>query len=109
MALEAKIAEFLDQNFDKLRIIPNVLNIGISTKMVNGQDTGRICITFYVSKKVDSLLLKANELIPKLIGGFETDVVELKTSDYNLGDTAPIRSRYRMYTASKTTFQNCTH
>jgi len=90
MSLEA-LEEFLDRYFNELRVLSHVLNVAVGTKWVDGKDTHRPCITVFVDKKVEPHLLKANELIPKLIKGFETDVVELSTPDYKLGDTAPSR------------------
>lgn len=65
----------------------NVLNIVISTKWVNGVDTGTPSITHVVSQKVDEKLLAAEDIIPKTIEGYLTDVIELKPVGWVAGKT----------------------
>lgn len=73
-------------NWKELRKYPNILNMGISTKFVDGKDTGVECITFYVSKKLKTSLLSPDETVPSEVEGIPTDVVEL-SADYEIGET----------------------
>jgi len=78
--------EILERHEKELRK-PRVLNLAVSTKFVDGEDTGRECITAYVSEKIPRNLLAPEEIIPSEIEGVPTDVVELGAKDYELGDT----------------------
>jgi len=71
------VQEALKGNWKKLKAMPNVLNVGVSTKWKDGKDTGIPCITVCVKKKVAPSLLAPNEMVPKEVGGIPTDVVEL--------------------------------
>jgi len=75
------------------------LSVRISTKFVDGKDTGISSITFYVTKKEDKPFKLASDgksgyvinkpmSIPKEIYGMPTDVVELSTPDFELGTTS---------------------
>lgn len=86
-----EMEDFLEDQHGKLKKIPHVLNVFPSTKQVNGQDTGEPCITFYVEEKIKEPLLRAEEIIPKFVGKYKTDVLELKAPDFRLGVTAPSR------------------
>jgi hypothetical protein len=81
------IHEVLDKHLKRLREFSNVLNVAIGTKFVNGKDTGIPAIVVYVSKKKPSNMLSLGELIPVMVENIDTDVVELSTDDYVLGDT----------------------
>jgi hypothetical protein len=62
---------------DKLLLFPNVVGVGIGTKIIKGAFTKRKCIKIYVQKKVLKSRLLKNELIPEEIGGIETDIEEI--------------------------------
>ena len=56
---------------------PNVVGVGIGTKIIKGVSTQRQCIKIYVQKKMSRGKLKKNELIPQKLNGIETDVEEI--------------------------------
>ena len=84
------VEEVLRRRFRSLRGLPNVLNVSIGTKIVDGVDTGEPCIVVYVSRKLRAELLELGELVPSEVDGVCTDVVEL-AADYELGDTGVSR------------------
>ena len=85
-----KVDEVLKRSYGELRGLPNVLNVAVGSKIVDGEDTGKPCIVIYVSKKVKPRMLSASEVVPVKLEGVCTDVVELK-ADYTLGDTGVSR------------------
>lgn len=54
----------------------NVLGVSVGNKNKDGIETDNPCLTVYVASKVDSGLLKKDNLIPKKIREFDTDVIE---------------------------------
>ena len=86
-----KIAETLEKHFDKLRKMKNVLNLGMGTKFTNGRDTGRPSIIVFVAKKQPLIQLNPEDVIPQFLDEVYVDVVELSTTDYELGHTNPSR------------------
>lgn len=73
---------------EKIRKKPNVLTWRDDlTKITASKDTGKSCITVFVSEKVERRLLSNRQAIPKKIGGKLTDVIELRSDDFELGDT----------------------
>lgn len=78
----------IHKHFDELINYPNVLNVRIGKKLVDGQEVD--CITIFVSKKKtpDELMMANEAMIPKSIDGACTNVVELSTPDYVLGKTS---------------------
>ena len=82
-----KINEVINKHWKEFRDYSNVLNIRKSTKFVKGKDTGKPCITFFVTRKLKSSKLTKEELIPKTVKGIITDVIELVAKDYTLGET----------------------
>lgn len=83
-----KIEFELEEFWEMLRKYKGVLSIRKGTKIIKGKNTGKKCITFYVSKKLDDNKLSKEESIPKKVKGMPTDVVELSTPDYILGETS---------------------
>jgi hypothetical protein len=62
-ALEARQLQILRKIFaDK-----NMVGIGVSEKLVGRERTGRLCICFYVEKKLPKSRLKNWKLVPKVI------------------------------------------
>ena len=80
----------------KLRSFPNVLNVQTGTKFVAGNDTGKKCITVYVTKKVSSFMLASRDLIPGKIEDVLVDVVELSPTDWTIGPTEPAKKDPRV-------------
>lgn len=78
-----------EEEIDKLiRSKPNVLSWRSDlTKIKNGKSTGEPCITVFVTRKIRASELKPDELIPPEIDGVKTDVVELASEDFEIGET----------------------
>lgn len=78
----------LIRNYSMLRRrYPKVLSFNVGTKWVGGVDTGRPCITVFVSKKIPKSYLSSDELLPSEVDGIPVDVIELSSEDYRLGET----------------------
>ena len=60
-----------------LLLNPNVVGVGIGTKIIKGISTPRQCIKIYVREKLPRNKLQKNELIPRKLNGIETDVEEI--------------------------------
>jgi len=60
---------------------PNVWGVGLGSKKVKGEETGKYCIQFLVSKKLPLKKIKKDNILPKEIGfkrkNLVTDVLEL--------------------------------
>jgi len=69
--MEMKIEAVKDQNEGKLMQLPNVLGVGI------GEKDGKPVIKVFVAHKVPEASLRKNEIVPKKLGGYSTDVEEL--------------------------------
>jgi hypothetical protein len=65
----------------QLRKIPGVIAIGYGLKEKNGEYLHDIVFRVYVEKKKPAAELKAEEIIPKTVGEFRTDVVEWFVDD----------------------------
>ena len=78
-ATTAKIFKVLKQSETKLLKKSNVVGVGIGEKIKDGKRTGRTCLKVYVEKKVAEGKLSKQDLVPPLIAGVETDVVEVGT------------------------------
>lgn len=59
----------------QLMQLPNVVGVGIGSKRVHGEDTGRMALAVFVSKKLPEEALPRAHRIPKRIDGLPTDVV----------------------------------
>lgn len=84
----ARCFDVLKEKWSEWMNRDDILNVQVSTKIVDGVDTGEPSITFYVPKKKPNSKLKKAIRIPKEINGIKTDVVELATDDYELGATS---------------------
>ncbi len=71
------ITEVSEQEQGALFVKQNVVGIGTGHKISEGVDTGEPCITVLVSQKVDKELLRAEDMVPKELKGFKTDIVEV--------------------------------
>ena len=56
---------------DQLLSLPNVNGVGI------GQKAGKEVIKVFVTRRVTLSALQPNEVIPKILEGYETDVEEI--------------------------------
>jgi len=88
--MDTKISEILERH-PELRTLPNVLNVAIATKWIDGRDTGIPSIVVYVAKKKSLRALKTVDRVPSKIDGVPIDVIELSSPDFKLGDTTPSR------------------
>jgi len=89
-----EIEEAIEHFHKHWKQVFGVLSIRKSTKFVNGKDIGVPCITFYVAHKMNIALTSEGYngagifKIPKELYGMPTDVVELSSPDYKLGETS---------------------
>ena len=65
------------QNLQALKKKLNVNGIGIGHKIVDGKDTGDLCLTVMVRKKVPKSELLQKDLIPKMLNNIPLDVFEI--------------------------------
>jgi hypothetical protein len=72
-----KIEKILEKNKKKIEKIKNVNGYAIGTKVKNGVDTKKPCITVFVEKKEKLEEIPENQLIPQSLDEIETDVVEI--------------------------------
>jgi len=54
----------------------NVVGVGIGLKVTAGKATATRCIRIYVERKLAKEAIRASDLLPAVIGGVKTDVVE---------------------------------
>lgn len=66
-----------------LRLLPNVVAVGVGPKVRRGEATGEIAIKVFVSRKVGLAELTDSERIPGNLEGIPTDVEQM----------APLRAR----------------
>lgn len=59
---------------DQLLSLRNVVGVGIANKICQGQDTGELSLTVFVTQKEDPL--RKEDLVPPTVQNFKTDVVE---------------------------------
>ncbi len=57
--------------------LSNVVGVGIGSKIVDYKATGEFCIRVYVKKKLPKSKLNKKDIIPKILEGVETDVLEV--------------------------------
>lgn len=75
MSIETVLKKYEEQ----LMKIPNVTGVGI------GEKSGKEVIIVFVRKKIGEAVLRPNEIIPKELEGYLTDVqVEIKVGQSNL-------------------------
>lgn len=72
----AKIASVQASEEDALINRRNVVGVGIGNKTKDGRDTGDPSLVVFVEQKLDADMLTKDDLIPKEVGKFKTDVVE---------------------------------
>jgi hypothetical protein len=80
-ALESVFPDFISRE--------GVLNIFIGNKIKDGKDTGVKSIVVAVKEKKEETKLSPNQLIPKQVGNFLTDIVEFKPDTWTIGETEP--------------------
>ena len=70
------IEETRDKHEKDLLALPNVVGTAIGQKRQFGKGVGRIAITIFVKVKVPESALSPDDIIPKMLDVYETDVVE---------------------------------
>ncbi len=63
--------------FRELCNIDNVIGVGHGHKWVRGENTGQQAIVVLVQKKIKPTDLQRSALIPKTLGGLQTDIIEV--------------------------------
>ena len=63
--------------YEKLLNLENVVGVGAGYKVIGGNKTDTIAIVAMVERKLSVEVLNSSDIIPKEIGGFITDVVEV--------------------------------
>ena len=72
------IVSIKEKHEGQLLKLPNVVGVAIGEKMVKGQVVpGREVIKVLVTRKVPESQLKPDQVIPKTLEGYETDVEEV--------------------------------
>lgn len=71
------LTQTLCKNEAQLLSLPNVVGLGIGEKIKGGILLGRLCIKVYVRKKIPRERLSPQDLIPRKLSRFETDVEEV--------------------------------
>ncbi len=72
------IVSIKEKHEDQLLRLPNVVGVAIGKKVVNGQVVpGKEVIKVFVTRKVPESQLKTDQVIPKTLEGYETDVEEI--------------------------------
>jgi len=72
----AAAAKAQEEEEEALFARENVVGVATGHKIKGDRDTGDICVTVFVSQKLDKALVKADDLVPATVSGFKTDVVE---------------------------------
>lgn len=73
----SKMNHICENEYDRFFSLPNVNGIAIGHKIINGIDTGVLCLKVLVEKKVPEDELSPLAKIPALYDGILTDVVEV--------------------------------
>jgi len=72
------IVSIKEKHEDQLLKLPNVIGVAIGEKVVKGQVVpGKEVIKVFVTRKVPESQLKPDQVIPKTLEGYETDVEEI--------------------------------
>lgn len=72
----AKIAAVQASEEDALINRRNVVGVGVGNKTKDGRETGDPSLVVFVEQKLDADMLTKDDLIPREVGKFKTDVVE---------------------------------
>jgi hypothetical protein len=88
MAEYDQILEVKEDAEARLRTIPGVHAVGISKKVVGGKPTGELCITVFLVEKKPLDQLAPEAIVPALIDGVPTDVVEMEMPRLEAADPA---------------------
>lgn len=83
-----------DSSKRDLLTLPQVIGVGYGYKIVRGIQTNQEAIVALVSKKLSPQQLADNELVPKIINGMVTDVVEIgEIKAFDVESLEPLQAR----------------
>ncbi len=82
-----EIAEIQSKEEDGILCKNNVVGVALGHKVKDDRDTGDSCMVVFVNHKLEKSLLSDDDLVPKAIGKYKTDVVE--TGDFFAGGHVP--------------------
>ncbi len=77
MATIEQIGVLKSKNLKSLKKKLNVNGVGIGHKIVNGKDTGEMCLTVLVKKKLPKSELSSRDLVPAMLDKIPVDVLEV--------------------------------
>ena len=77
MATFDDVISLKEKNVKALKKKLNVNGVGIGHKIVDGKDTGELCLTVLVRKKLPKTELTKKDLVPKTLDNIQLDVVEV--------------------------------
>jgi hypothetical protein len=86
MAIQPEISRVKEAHREALMAKPNVIGVGTGYKVSEGVRTQELCLVTLVRQKVPAAALQAEAMVPKVIDGVRTDVVEI-------GDVRALQSR----------------
>jgi len=74
---ELEISEVQAEKEEEILSKPNVVGLGVGSKIKDSKETGARCLSVFVSQKLDKGLLGPKEnIVDKKAGKFDTDVIE---------------------------------
>jgi hypothetical protein len=77
MAIQPEISRVKEAHKEALMAKPNVIGVGMGYKVSEGVRTEELCLVTLVRQKVPAAALQAEALVPKVIEGVRTDVIEI--------------------------------
>lgn len=77
MADAKEIKRVRIENTSRLLSLPNVVGVGDGFRVSGGNRTEEVCLVVLVRRKVPRSALLEAEVVPKKLGGIETDVIEV--------------------------------
>lgn len=86
LARQTTLLENRGRILSKLKKYPNVVNLGVGLKEVQGKLTCILCYRVYVREKKAITKLMSDDIIPGQIDGFITDVIEYGTVEIAMDD-----------------------
>ncbi len=69
--------ECVEVHGKRLWRLPNVVGIGVGNKQRRGEDSGEPTVVVLVTKKLPAERLRAKDMVPQMLSGSVTDVVEV--------------------------------
>jgi hypothetical protein len=77
MAIQPEFSRVKEAHKEALMAKPNVIGVGMGYKVSEGVRTEELCLVTLVRQKVPPSALQAEALVPKVIEGVRTDVIEI--------------------------------